>query len=517
MIDAKIKNKQNSINTQQSYIFNKDINNKTKIIDYIIQKLRFRMDILKKSDQALSNILSFEMFLENKHEIKKIFTDTEEDIQQGIDALTTLLRVNQDLDEDNIKIKESLFCKEEGQRLFQMKCEDLTNVIKEQNKNLRIYKEEADKQMRIINEYDDLVRKSNEEKVKLKEINLILLKEKISLVEELSQIKEGKDGTEVENTQETMLKKERIENREENNIVIADNTSYENDMEGLNKLNRILYLIKQHPEKENIIIEKYGVNYINKLLNTQDSSKEIISEVEKILNSINAINKNDSQSMNQIKNEGKEYKFNNNILDSPNQRINPRNLYQIEELDYEEENIKHIPSRFIKENQEKQENDKRLNTISTSNMRRDYYDSNYNNEDMKQINHYRISSNNHNLRSKILESTSHSKKIIPIIKGGVKFETCLRNYSSKSKDKDKCKDKEKQNTKYNQKDKKFISYTSPYGKYFDKGIVYGGESDLYKKNNLKERERDEKSRFIKVDNTSNIKIEDETAMLDINN
>ena len=69
------------------------------VVDYLIQKLEDRTKLLPKSKIALSNIVTLNDLNDNKRDMLKFFTELEDDLTQGTQAIRTMFSQNKDLAE----------------------------------------------------------------------------------------------------------------------------------------------------------------------------------------------------------------------------------------------------------------------------------------------------------------------------------------------------------------------------------------------------------------------------------
>jgi len=69
------------------------------VVDYLIQKLEERTKLLPKSKIALSNIITINDLNNNKRDMIKFFTELEDDLTQGTQAIKTMFALNKDLAE----------------------------------------------------------------------------------------------------------------------------------------------------------------------------------------------------------------------------------------------------------------------------------------------------------------------------------------------------------------------------------------------------------------------------------
>lgn len=159
------------------------------VIDYVIQKLDFRNNIIRRSRYAITNLYTLNDFINFKKDIFKMFEDTEDDISQGIEGLKTMLRVHEDINEElnNISYRyyttESQLTEEKNEKnniinkIFEQEnlISKLNNIINENNLSLKEYEKcnlefiESKKQLlKKIDCMNSLIEEKNNELIKIK-------------------------------------------------------------------------------------------------------------------------------------------------------------------------------------------------------------------------------------------------------------------------------------------------------------------------------------------------------------
>lgn len=553
----------------------------TNVIDYIVQRLTFRVGLIRKSKMALNSIFSIEEFIVSKKDMAKLFDEIEEDINQGVESIRTLLKVNQDLQEEYQRIQSKLSSNQIRVESYKKKCEDLSNVIIEQTDMIKQLNQNCIKKNLTLQEYERMLCNLNEEKKaltnynqriliindELEKNNILLGKEvdyaknqlhsqicnnyksnEISFGHQHKQSSKGSVATLEEMEEYNPTSKQpvisNISNHPSSNTYIAseDNPLFyssdemkENpfkkviedkkakqmiiettfrspgspsdlneekidyDLENLisERKSKILININSDPNKIDLLNNTYGNDFLRRLLD-KGCSLEFLDNIDQTLT-----NYQNEKASNILVNSNSEYKkgsysFNEDILDSPKPIAQPSSatgLYNIREADVEEELIRKSPK-------------------------------------LHSLDHDKRKFQQENSKCK-MKHTSKScrafKNMKPIIKGGANFEKCLRDYSKgDSKEKSRSNSKVNESTHSHQGKKVFINYNSQYGRFFDRGIVYNGVSDLDKKevfenkskkylmtkenikNSINMQDNDLVNSRFRVDNTSNIKIEDET-------
>ena len=162
------------------------------VIDYVIQKLDFRNNIIRRSRYAITNLYTLNDFINFKKDIFKMFEDTEDDISQGIEGLKTMLRVHEDINEElnNISYRyyttESQLTEEKNEKnniinkIFEQEnlISKLNNIINENNLSLKEYEKcnlefiESKKQLlKKIDCMNSLIEEKNNELIEIKNFN----------------------------------------------------------------------------------------------------------------------------------------------------------------------------------------------------------------------------------------------------------------------------------------------------------------------------------------------------------
>ncbi len=118
------------------------------VVDYLIQKLEEKIKILPKSKIALNNIISLSDLQNNKRDMMQFFSELEDDLTQGTQAIKTMYAQNKDLVEqvenadlrkNRLELKNSTTEKANSELNF--KINDLLNEnleLKESISNLKI-------------------------------------------------------------------------------------------------------------------------------------------------------------------------------------------------------------------------------------------------------------------------------------------------------------------------------------------------------------------------------------------
>lgn len=228
--------------------------NNIKIMDYLVEKLSFRYNKVKKFSKLLSSSDSLENLYSLRIEMKSLFSDLAEDLRQGIFAIKALAdqnkRILADLDSKEIENK---------------KINDHLNELIFENKNLKfqlIKVKESKISHTNLNNYNNKMNKmnlNNNQNNNNKKDNNIIREENKLQKNSRSSSKEG-----LNKKKRKCEKEKEIDNLKKNNY----------EFEQLSNVKNIIDKMKFNKIRLKMAIEQHFINKENKDENNIDNDNE---------------------------------------------------------------------------------------------------------------------------------------------------------------------------------------------------------------------------------------------------
>lgn len=257
---------------------------KIEVVEYIMQKLYFRMDLVDKSKQIIQNIYSVDDLVFNKPEMIKNYDDINQDFSQAIEAIKTLIHVNKDLNEELIHLSKQIESLLSNNQLLNGKLEYKENYLRDlDHQQGRLIKANIDKDI-TLKEYEIIINKVTKENHMLIEDNN-RIKLDIDNLKFQMKIKEQKDEISFRNNQDwnqgnqVGIKHEDMwDQRGQLNQEIKDinfrpiqtnnNKTYHN-----NQLNQNIQISQSKNSKDSILKETNTIEKIGREIENEDNNE----------------------------------------------------------------------------------------------------------------------------------------------------------------------------------------------------------------------------------------------------
>ena len=160
------------------------------VMEYLIKKLEVRSRYMQKVKSAMNSLVSFDEFRDNKKDMIKQFSEIEDDLNQGANAIRALILQNKDLTEqmqqNNQKMQINNSRLQAEMKMMQ-EINEKNNLIMQENDRLRKY---LDDKMNYINELEGVVIKLEDQCSNILKENDYLLKNNNEIKNDLEKIKE---------------------------------------------------------------------------------------------------------------------------------------------------------------------------------------------------------------------------------------------------------------------------------------------------------------------------------------
>lgn len=448
--------------------FRKTETAETNIIDYVIQKLNFRIQLISNSKSIITNIYSLDEFVYNKSDILDNYCQIQDDIHQGIEALKTLIRINKELSEELNLIKNDILIYENRCNSFVKKIDYLENLNYKNESSINRLAQEISEKNVLLMEYEGIIKslnnkvnfnvnnkfqynsnENNNNQIQLnnenrnERINIQSslnnlndkgrLNENISINNNFKNIRDkesdnrkntGNDSNKI-SRKNGKNKNERQfdnENNEVKNEIETDIYSFKNKEKNDNNYDylfkQVSEIVNSNEDVRNTLIEIYGKNFLNDLFQFNYDIKklsDIFITIERVLKIINA--NNSSRDSNFIVKSNNS--LNNSVSINKSQskskaKLNETNNNKEQRLMTNNSNLSNLLTETSKKTS-KPLSIKLLSPIS------DHDCNNPNNKKSK-----------NNSKNKIKNRSNEKQTITPVFKGGIEFEKCLREYEVES-------------------------------------------------------------------------------------
>ena len=289
------------------------------VMEYLIKKLEARSRYMQKVKSATNSIGSFEDFKENKRDMIKQFSEIEDDLNQGANAIKALILQNKDLTEQmqqnnqKMKINDSRLLAE--MKMMQ-EINDKNNLILQENEKLRKY---LDDKINYINELEGVIMKLEDQCNNILKENDFLMKNNNDIKIELEKIREEnillKMQVDYSKRDEKISLKNIVDEREKNKKKISEKIKNHlkdktTDKSVINKADLIMR-ISNSVDSLNYLNNILGNNFMNSLLNdnvSEDFLKEVKNELE------NYELSKENYNFNELVNESNEIREKKNFL-----------------------------------------------------------------------------------------------------------------------------------------------------------------------------------------------------------
>lgn len=235
------------------------------IMEYLIQKLESRSRRISKQKSLFSSFASYETILSQKKELLTLFTDLEDDLKQASYAIKALLNENKAL-----SIKSS-----KDEEMAKKIINDLTqnnNYLIAENENLRMQ----------LNNITSPIEENSTNNCDVNELCNSNLNLNI-INKQLTDITEENDNEypQVSNAKNIMNNMKKNKSRIKDAIKKHFNNEIKVENNSPNSSNDILLRIMNSTDNINILNEKLGSDFMQKVLN---NDQDIIRQAEDILN-----------------------------------------------------------------------------------------------------------------------------------------------------------------------------------------------------------------------------------------